>query len=113
MTAVDIFAMAINKQIIPIQIIMGINVPLISVIFLYLFASMPATADISASLAKSEGWKAWFIIGTVSHLLASLMVDPKAHLPKVQIDLVWKSICREYCEPPTLQPNWQGSRHCA
>ena len=75
-TAVDKLVKAINPQMIPHQISIGISDSLISSMFCCFLESMLARLMINARLAKSEGWNELPIIGMVIHRAASLMEVP-------------------------------------
>src|SRR5688572_15993740 len=74
--AVDKFESAIKPQITPHQANNGIRVSLMESMFIWRLESILARCDISASFAKSEGWKVWLITGIVIQRLASFRFEP-------------------------------------
>ena len=75
-TALEVLVSAMRAQMATVQPKIGISVPLMSCNICCRFESMLARYDISASLAKSEGWKVWLITGIVIQREASLMLEP-------------------------------------
>src|SRR5688572_10149927 len=74
--AVERLLNAIRPQITKHQASNGIRVSLMESMFIWRLESMLARCDISASFAKSEGWKVWLITGMVIQRLASFRFEP-------------------------------------